>query len=339
VGTGTIEETERYFYHSDHLGSTSYITDASGNAIQYVSYMPFGETFIEEHTSYDSPYKFNGKEMDAETGLYYYGARYYDPRMSMFYGVDPLADKYCSISPYIYCSNNPIRRIDPDGRHDYQLDYETGNINLIKETEANTHTIYASKADGKIDKGNSIEVSKDVLNFSTQQSVQVKEGSYNTNTYTIFNGDQAENFFEFAANNSNVEWTNVSASFTDNSITTNYSLVTTSHEYGTDVSINGIINQMNATNNMSAVTQEGTYNINKLDHNHTNGSTTPSGQPLSGNKSSGDVGVAQSINKLNGNNNAVFRIYSPQTRTYHSFSANDTPWDLKGVEIFAPRKR
>jgi RHS repeat-associated protein len=115
VGTGSMEETLRYFYHTDHLGSTSYITDAVGNAVQHVSYLPFGETFAEQHSAYDSPYQFNGKELDAETGLYYYGARYYDPKTSVFMGVDPLAEKSGTWSPYTYCKDNPIRLIDPDG--------------------------------------------------------------------------------------------------------------------------------------------------------------------------------------------------------------------------------
>ena len=65
---------------------------------------------------YENPYKFNAKELDSETGFYYYGARYYNPRLSIWNSVDPLAEKYPSWSPYAYCGNNPINYIDPDGR-------------------------------------------------------------------------------------------------------------------------------------------------------------------------------------------------------------------------------
>ena len=65
---------------------------------------------------YNSPYKFSGKELDEETGLYYYGARYYDPKVSIWLSVDPLAEKFPSWSPYNYTMNNPINMIDPDGR-------------------------------------------------------------------------------------------------------------------------------------------------------------------------------------------------------------------------------
>ncbi|MBK9195919.1 MAG: hypothetical protein IPO17_13285 [Flavobacteriales bacterium] len=76
-------EANRFFYHPDHLGSATYITDAFGHVRQHIEYSAFGETFLEEHTSDETqPYLYNGKELDRVTGLYYYGARYYDPMMS-----------------------------------------------------------------------------------------------------------------------------------------------------------------------------------------------------------------------------------------------------------------
>ena len=111
----TKEET--FFYHSDHLGSTSYITDDHANITQYDAYLPYGELLVDEHSSSeDMPYKFNGKQFDEETGLYYYGARYMNPVTSLWYGVDPLAEKYSMMSGYVYTFANPIKLIDPDGR-------------------------------------------------------------------------------------------------------------------------------------------------------------------------------------------------------------------------------
>jgi len=111
----TREET--FFYHSDHLGSTSYITDDKANITQYDAYLPYGELLVDEHSSSeDLPYKFNGKQFDEETGLYYYGARYMNPVTSLWYGVDPLAEKYLKTGAYVYCGGNPIVLKDPDGR-------------------------------------------------------------------------------------------------------------------------------------------------------------------------------------------------------------------------------
>ena len=110
----TKEET--FFYHSDHLGSTSYITDDHANITQYDAYLPYGELLVDEHSSSeDLPYKFNGKQFDEETGLYYYGARCMNPKTSLWYGVDPLAEKYVSISPYSYCKSSPMNYIDEKG--------------------------------------------------------------------------------------------------------------------------------------------------------------------------------------------------------------------------------
>jgi RHS repeat-associated protein len=105
-----------FYFHSDHLGSSSYMTNASGKAIQHMEYLPFGETLVDEHSnSFSSPFKFNGKEFDEETGNYYYGARYYDPKWSIFISVDPLAEKYPNWSSYAYGFNSPLRFIDPTG--------------------------------------------------------------------------------------------------------------------------------------------------------------------------------------------------------------------------------
>ncbi len=110
-------EKLQYYYHSDHLGSASYITNLDGEVVQHIEYVPFGEVFIEErNNTWNTPFLFNGKELDEETGLYYYGARYYNPRISLWYGVDPLAEKYPHEDPYCYVGNNPLIYIDPDGR-------------------------------------------------------------------------------------------------------------------------------------------------------------------------------------------------------------------------------
>ena len=110
----TKEET--FFYHSDHLGSTSYITDDHANITQYDAYLPYGELLVDEHSSSeDLPYKFNGKQFDEETGLYYYGARYLNPVASIWYGVDPQIEKMPKDGSYSYCFGNPIKLIDPNG--------------------------------------------------------------------------------------------------------------------------------------------------------------------------------------------------------------------------------
>ncbi len=127
-GGGHFYENDQYFYHPDHLGSTSYVTNREGEVSQHQEYTAFGETFFDEHiNAFQSPYLFNAKEKDAETGLYYYGARYYDPRTSVWISVDPKVDKYAALSPYNYTLNNPVRYTDPGGEEPYNT---VGMLNL-----------------------------------------------------------------------------------------------------------------------------------------------------------------------------------------------------------------
>ena len=109
-------EDEIYFYHGDHLGSANWITDINGDPVQYIHYAPYGELIDNQAPYlYDERYKFTGKERDQETGYDFFGARYLSSILSHWLSVDPLSDKYPNISPYAYCSWNPVNRIDPDG--------------------------------------------------------------------------------------------------------------------------------------------------------------------------------------------------------------------------------
>src|SRR5574344_58447 len=133
---------DAYFYFTDHLGSTTHITDRSGDVAQYAAYTPYGSLFREYRSV--QPYKFNGKELDQETGYYYYGARYYDPITTLWLGTDPLKHKYPDIGAYVYCAGNPINRIDPDGRADFWL-----NGKVVGNDGVNDQKIYAIKTTEK----------------------------------------------------------------------------------------------------------------------------------------------------------------------------------------------
>ena len=130
---GDSYEQYQYFYHPDHLGSSSFITNTEGEVVQHIEYVPYGEVFIEERNNvWNTPYLFNAKEFDEETGLYYYGARYYDSRLSLFYGTDRYTEKYPWQSAYSYAGGNPIKFIDVNGDsimarvngNDYKYDLE-----------------------------------------------------------------------------------------------------------------------------------------------------------------------------------------------------------------------
>ena len=133
-----------YYYHSDHLGSAQEITDYKGSEYERIEYTPYGELWIEKVAAGCAalPYRFTGKEMDSETGLYYYGARYLDPKYSHWLSPDPAMGKYIPEAPvndeakkhnenlpgqggvfntvnlqvYHYAGNNPVKYVDPDGK-------------------------------------------------------------------------------------------------------------------------------------------------------------------------------------------------------------------------------
>ncbi len=104
-------------------------------------YIPFGEVFVEERNgSWTSPYLFNAKELDEETGLYYYGARYLNPSIALWLSTDPLQGKYPGMSPYNYCAGNPVKLVDPDGKkaingYEYKYSNKANSEELSDETD------------------------------------------------------------------------------------------------------------------------------------------------------------------------------------------------------------
>jgi RHS repeat-associated protein len=125
-------EKDLYFYHPDHLGSSNFVTDLNGKLYEHLEYFPFGEGWIEENTNQQrTPYLFTAKELDEETGLYYFGARYYDPRTSVWQNTDPALPKYLNsrqsggvyvshnLGLFSYSHNGPVIYLDPNGETPY----------------------------------------------------------------------------------------------------------------------------------------------------------------------------------------------------------------------------
>jgi RHS repeat-associated protein len=134
-------EDRQYYSHSDHLGSTGFVTDDQGGLAEHLQYFPGGETWVSEHPSQPVPQQFTGKELDPETGLYYFGARYYDPRTQVWQTPDPIVGSYLDGVPnggvytplnlalYAYAYHNPLRLADPDGR--FPWNRVIGGVKLV----------------------------------------------------------------------------------------------------------------------------------------------------------------------------------------------------------------
>ncbi|MBO4587978.1 MAG: RHS repeat-associated core domain-containing protein [Bacteroidales bacterium] len=133
--------TPQIKYHPDHLGSASWITDSSGQAVQHMQYLPYGETKLDQRTSsYQERYTFSGKEKDSETGYHYFGARYYNSDLSLWLSVDPMSDKYPNLSPYNYCAWNPMKLVDPNGQ-DIKIYYKN-KTGIARLFERKKHIVY-----------------------------------------------------------------------------------------------------------------------------------------------------------------------------------------------------
>ena len=172
TGNYSNDEVSTYYYHSDHLGSAQVITDHLGNEYERLEYTPYGELWIapappcgvnfkKEGAIDNMPFRFTGKILDEETGLYYYGARYLDPRTSRWLSADPATGDYIPQAPtnddakkynqnlpgmggvynivnlhtYHYGGNNPINYIDPDGRELWDITYsDSANVTQLEKT-------------------------------------------------------------------------------------------------------------------------------------------------------------------------------------------------------------
>ena len=198
--TEPVQAPPIYYYHPDHLGTSTSLTDANGSAYQFFLNLPFGETLAEQFPSYNNyyrtPFKFSGKEMDEQTGLHYFGARYYDSQVSIWLSVDPLAEKFPSWNPYNYTMQNPINLIDPSGMSPEDTDRD-----------------YLLNKDGSLTKLNDNTTPDRVFNdagefVELEYHGQIENASsYGKSSIINFTGSSnSTTAFEFFAENSNVEW-------------------------------------------------------------------------------------------------------------------------------------
>ena len=177
VEGGYIEGGTYYFYFNDHLGNVRAVIDGGNHNIQFNHYYPYGLPMAEtsDGKQNEQPYKYNGKEFERKNGLNWmdYGARMYDAALGRFTTMDPLAEKYYGVSPYAYCGNNPINRIDPDGK-DWRV-----QTRYNRETKKMEYTITVNA----VLYNNSSDQDIDMKQLSTSITEQM------TNIYTISGED------------------------------------------------------------------------------------------------------------------------------------------------------
>ena len=224
-GDNEEQKVKRYYYHSDHLGSAQFVTDWRGRQYEHIDYTPYGELWTYKSktamlflTMYNNflakqpaglieevaagldklPFRFTGKELDEETGLYYYGARYLDPKYSRWLSGDPALNDYIPKAPiddeakkhnenlpgmggvystinlhvYHYAGNNPIKYVDPDGRDIEESPIISGSLAILLAArgsigfakDSNNHIALYIKGELGLGAGTDIDVKKGLFN-------------------------------------------------------------------------------------------------------------------------------------------------------------------------------
>lgn len=229
-GYVSFSDNKYHYYIQDHQGNNRVVADENGNIEEVNHYYPFGGTFASSFSSVQA-YKYNGKELDRKNGLdwYDYGARHYDTALGRWHVVDPLSEKFYNWSPYAYCLNNPIRKVDPTGMvpRDYRID-TNGNIRPVSKSDDKPDRLTGTNQ--STGKDESIIVSdKSILSTLAGKSnienkavplegkiiKRVSKGKYNVEVVptmrqghvaTTRSKADAKKMFVFASKTSNVEW-------------------------------------------------------------------------------------------------------------------------------------
>ena len=198
--TGTA--TDIFYYHTNHLGSTAFVTDQNRTVTQGFLYAPFGEITTEYNANFGNnvlpKYAFNAKELDEETGMYYYEARYYKP--PVFTSRDPMFEKYFWMTPYAYCANNPVKYVDPDGR-EWDLSFLTDEQKAVWEkamTNACDNSELFKFIYNQLDKSPIKYTVK--IGLTSYENGHYVDGQYNyeSQTFTFLNEESMKKFSAFS---------------------------------------------------------------------------------------------------------------------------------------------
>ena len=203
-------------------------------------------------------YTFSAKEKDSETGLSYFGSRYYSSDLSVWLSVDPMSDKYPSLSPYVYCADNPVKLVDPDGEEIYEFD-ENGKYLRTSGDKGSPDQIAIIKENGEITMSQAYQ--HGTIQLGLKGTVNQKdETPVDVQSLNIKGDAQALDCFKFVADNSKSEWSLVRVGSVDGVRGLNY--LSSSQE----VDHNASTNLLNGTKLV----------IREHWHSHPDGIMTPS---------------------------------------------------------------
>ena len=300
------------YYLKDHLGSNCVVLGNTGVIRQRLNYYPSGWPMSKLSALANQRYMFQGKEFDMMHGLRWHdhGARFADNTILRWTTMDPLCEKYYDTSPYVFCGDNPIKYVDPNGKDLYKLTTD-GYIIYLYSTNDNYHTIYSSNQQGEINYNNSIRINKYILSNEYNQTIlgrasKTKGGrisEYRITSYSSRNYEEMYDMFLFVVNNTDVEWSLFSTSKNDEK-----AILSTSHSFGDDASALPISDRIYSSNEK----------IHKFTHSHSLGNYV---------LSEGDINVAKQMRRKH--ENICFFIYDRENFiTYDEYSEHSTLDDI-----------
>ena len=235
----TLQHRQPYAYVTDHLGGTRAVVDmSSGAVVERSDYYPYGVR-IGQPTSSDGAFpqmssnrwRYAGKEEQTGiTGLPFldFGARQYDPALGSWLSQDPLAKDYPSLSPYAYCAGDPVNLVDPEGKDIWTFDLKG---HLISQEENKEYDEIRVETEKETDDE---EMVYNTIRFSYGTIRQLpgwkreRNGEEEVDFYVVNDDKKAKRFFEFMADNTNVEWAHMGVRNGERNTT--YNTISTSHE-------------------------------------------------------------------------------------------------------------
>ncbi|WP_217928784.1 DUF6443 domain-containing protein [Bacteroides caecimuris] len=201
TGYVSLNDDKYHYFIQDYQGNNRVVADEDGIVEEVNDYYPFGGLMASSVGSVQ-PYKYNGKELDRKGGLdwYDYGARHYDAVLGRWHAADPSSEKYYNWSPYTYCKNNPVLRIDLDGKDDYKIS-ETGKLSRTIVHGSSEDRLFSSNSNVKPVIVKNKELLSDMFNMQYDKMNPSRKIHVSTTEL-----EDAATVFKFAADHTRVEW-------------------------------------------------------------------------------------------------------------------------------------
>ena len=234
-----------------------------------------------------------------------------------------MSDKYPSLSPYVYCADNPVKLVDPNGEDVWDINYETGIV--TRRSDNTQDVIRVVDNDGNVikDKDGNLQILS--YKHGTIQHYTTKKKGYDV--FRIRDDAKGTALFELMANNTNVEWTQYKTGFAGKQ---GLNFITTGHSSeGNAASANLYYKQLRFG-----------YYIREHIHNHPGTMPVPSGMPGTIQEGTGDIAFASQINRNNENLGYKIPTYKIYTKGYgyHEYNANSQVPDFENIyQLFKMR--